>query len=740
MRVVTLARKGLSAPPRAVAREVGRRTLSALSRWVGRRRDQLFPTYSDHGPGLARILPRVSATWSGPSGDALAGVCQRYIEHRFDLLGSGWTEVDYGRRYRGTEGYAFPPGLQVAADGKGSWLEGRVNPANLARARQAWALVSPGYRPIDWQADFKSGYRWASTTWYKDVAYGVVRGADVKVPWELARCQHLPRMALAYGASLGGDARFLPAERYLTEAKDQMLDFIATNPPRYGVNWRCTMDVAIRVTNWLVAYDLLRAYGAPPDPSFEAVFAASVHDHARFIASNLEWHPVFRSNHYLADICGLAFAAAYLANGGQPLPLARRWLALATRELLAETALQFHDDGGNKEGSVCYHRLSSEMVVYTTALLASVDVLSEPQYRDQLARVGRMLAFTAWITKESAQVPQVGDNDSGRFLAVTPLPTQITVGEAKARWANLDGYDELQDEDLYWAQDSLDHRHLLVVGRGLLEGGKGDSLGRVLSAEVSWAAAGAGGDETVWMCRRLWRGTHVPVVVGSGEDMGRLTPDKLKATGTHDLVQWRLMPGGRSLIDGLEAVAFPDFGLFVLRSQRLYLAIRCGPVGQAGAGGHSHNDQLGLEVEFDGDPWFRDPGTYLYTPAPDARNAYRSAQAHLVPRQDSAEPGDLGAGLFLLPERARARCLWFGPEGFAGVHYGYGRPTVREVRLSDEYVVVSDAVPRPDGRIRGGNNYGCSVSVVTNPKELLRLVGSWPPFSPGYGVVERSGG
>ncbi len=146
--------------------------------------------------------------------------------------------------------------------------------------------------------------------------------------------------------------------------RDRILDFIATNPPRFGVNWRCTMDVGIRVANWVVAYDILQAYGARLDSGFLAVLARSVAEHTLFIATNLEWHPVFRSNHYLADICGLAFAAAYLedARSGRRPPQAERWFSIAVRELAAETDSQFYLDGANKEASVCYHRLSSEMV------------------------------------------------------------------------------------------------------------------------------------------------------------------------------------------------------------------------------------------------------------------------------------------------------------------------------------------------------------------------------------------
>ncbi len=45
-------------------------------------------------------------------------------------------------------------------------------------------------------------------------------------------------------------------EQNIKEFKCQVLDFILNNPPRMGVNWVCTMDVAIRASNMLIAYDM----------------------------------------------------------------------------------------------------------------------------------------------------------------------------------------------------------------------------------------------------------------------------------------------------------------------------------------------------------------------------------------------------------------------------------------------------------------------------------------------------
>jgi len=302
-------------------------------------------------------------------------VAQHYLDHRFDLLGSGWVQVRYGMHCRGMAGYHYDMGAKVEVDNRGRWLEGRMNASNLSSAQKIWRCVDPEYLPIDWQLDFKSGYRWSEKTWAARLKYGHRLGVDVKVPWELARMQHLPQMALR-AAALGVDA---PEASLLTrDIRNQLLDFIATNPPGFGVNWMCPMDIAIRGANWCLTWNILQAAGMAMDEKDEVVLARSLYDHGSYIVRHLEWSPT-RANHYLADICGLVFIAACLPEMEET----DRWLAFAIGQVQVETLRQFLPDGGNFEGSTAYHRLSLEMVLYAVALIHSF-----PEDRlDRLARI-----------------------------------------------------------------------------------------------------------------------------------------------------------------------------------------------------------------------------------------------------------------------------------------------------------------------------------------------------------------
>src|SRR5574341_12026 len=463
---------------------------AAYGRWRDARQATYLPPLAEPLT-LLRYFEPVPLSDLAPYADLFAGLADNYLHHRFDLLGSGWLVVEHGMSCPGVEGYHYDSGPAVDADPDGEWLRGRINPANLPEAQRMWRLVDPGYVPIDWGLDFKSGYRWREDTWYKDIQFGHQPGVDIKAPWELARGQHLPMLAWAYAFASQGDDRFHAPKRYLLEFRSQILDFIATNPPRFGANWHTTMEAAIRAANWLAAYGLFRAYGASFDAAFEAEFQRSIVQHGEHIIANLEWSPDWRGNHYLANMAGLMFVAAYLP----PSPRVNTWLAFALQELAREILAQFHPDGSNFEASTSYHRLSAEMVVYAVALgmgmpaekVESIRAYGRSLYRlprplpadsamlrlpwsdAHLERIGRMAEFTMHLTKPSGEIAQFGDNDNGRFLKLVPSFRAMTVSEACARYANLDGYDAPAGMTTYWDEQVLDHRHLVAAINGLLD-------------------------------------------------------------------------------------------------------------------------------------------------------------------------------------------------------------------------------------------------------------------------------
>ncbi|EKD87896.1 MAG: hypothetical protein ACD_35C00155G0001, partial [uncultured bacterium] len=102
----------------------------------------------------------------------LVEVSNHFMSHRFDLLGSGWTKVYFGMKFRGLEEIHYSTANHPSPDVLGNWLKGLINRSNLAKSQSIWNLIEQPYTPIDWQIDFKSGYRWNEKTWFTNIQFG----------------------------------------------------------------------------------------------------------------------------------------------------------------------------------------------------------------------------------------------------------------------------------------------------------------------------------------------------------------------------------------------------------------------------------------------------------------------------------------------------------------------------------------------------------------------------------------
>lgn len=640
------------------------------------------------------------------------------LHHRFNLLGSGLVEVRHGMRCKGMSGVSYDaPSREI--DVEGAWLDGIINMRNRADAKRIWRLLDPEYRAIDWQIDFKSGYRWQEKDWHGKIRFGHLPGVDVKVPWELSRMQHLPVLALAAGYVGAGLSDVRNRDEYVREVRNQILDFVATNPPGFGVNWCCSMDVAIRISNMVVAFDILVSIGVHFDPEFKAAFADNVYAHARHVAENLEWSAVYRGNHYLADLAGLLFASSYLDDSKE----ADEWLCFATAEIMREIEYQFHADGSNFEASTCYHRLSAEIVLWACALLDNLPperlkvfktgtdwrgplppphnvaplMLHPVPGRSHLSplapwcrdRLEKMASFTREITRDNGLVVQFGDNDSGRFITMGTTEQMRSAGDPT---------------HMAW---SLDHRSL-VAGVEAYQGRNSvDAASRLLAA-----FAGRIGPAATPSGSGLYRKDRVgtDVVWTDFLEVAEKVPPRSKWN-----TEYEAPP---SLRDELELTAFPGMGCYVMRSPRLFLAIRCGEIGIRGLGAHAHCDQLAIDLMIDGENRVLDPGTYIYTADARMRNLYRSVRAHHAPRHADIEPANLSLGLFDLRGAAEGECLFFGKEGFLGKHMGYGFAVYRMIRILDDRISVLD--------------FSLDGHEVTDPTPDKLM------FSPSYGYLLRN--
>ncbi|NOX97891.1 MAG: hypothetical protein GXO98_07545, partial [Nitrospirae bacterium] len=264
----------------------------------------------------------------------------------------------------------------------------------------------PGYQPIDWHSDFKNDFHWNPQTLYSHVRYRNIRGVEVKVPWELSRFQHLNILGQAYTLT--------KHRKYAEEFSNQIADWIKNNPIGLGVNWRCTMDVAIRAVNWLVTMEYFHNEDTFSQ-DFLKEFYLSIYEHGKFIRNHLEYSPKLTGNHYLADIAGLFFIAVYCPFFRE----SKKWQEFTLNELSQEIEKQVYPDGCNFEASVSYHRFVLEMLFYSELLGKRAGIEFPENYKN---KIRKMFEFSLYCVKPNGMAPQIGDNDNGRFLIFCKKP------------------------------------------------------------------------------------------------------------------------------------------------------------------------------------------------------------------------------------------------------------------------------------------------------------------------------
>ncbi len=262
-----------------------------------------------------------------------------------------------------------------------------------------------GYQPIDWHSDFKSGFKWNPSTFHRYFKFRYIEGVDIKVPWELSYFHHLAILGQAY--LLSGN------ERYAIEFENQITDWIDNNKTGFGIGWACAMIIAIRAINWLVALEYFSERSISRD--FLSKFYSSICEHGKFIRSHLEYSQGETTNHYLFNLAGLFFIAVYCPF----LKESKSWQEFALNELHKEMEKQVYPDGCNFEASTSYHRFVLEMF-FCVELIGKKEGIEFSENWGKKLR--KMFEFSLYCIMPNGMIPQVGDNDSGRFLAFSNRP------------------------------------------------------------------------------------------------------------------------------------------------------------------------------------------------------------------------------------------------------------------------------------------------------------------------------
>jgi hypothetical protein len=264
--------------------------------------------------------------------------------------------------------------------------------------------VKFGPDQFTWMSDPLSGFQWPLDLGPTYVMSKKLEGTDIKTIWEIARFQFLAPVAMAYALT--------DEKQYVHFAIDKVNSWIDENPFPHGPHWAVAMEVAIRLVNWCFYLPLLDVFDLA-DFSLSKKLTKSILEHLIFIRENLEISPGHANNHYLSNLSALLLGRLIFPS----LTWAVKSSEFAEKELEREIQRQFKPSGINFEGSLPYHRLSSEICLTGAALIlkSGREVPSEI-----VNRLRKAASFTQYYTEASDESPVIGDNDSGVFIKFFP--------------------------------------------------------------------------------------------------------------------------------------------------------------------------------------------------------------------------------------------------------------------------------------------------------------------------------
>jgi Heparinase II/III-like protein/Heparinase II/III N-terminus len=255
----------------------------------------------------------------------------------------------------------------------------------------------------DWQLDVVHGGRFAA--WAPSRALPPAPGLDPRLAWAIGRGEQW--VALAQGAALDARRRGDLA----AALADSVRDFVAENPVGHGVHWTSATEAALRAWNLVLALWILAGANEPPGPDLALDAARLLVATGRFVLAHLEDDTAVPDAHLAADWLGVLACAEGLPEW----PESPRWRALAVAGLATSIRDQVNEDGSSFEGSLPYQRLAVE-------IFSAATILSHGARRGVgrvfARRLATLFASTRALLPGSGTIPQLGDADAGRVLAL----------------------------------------------------------------------------------------------------------------------------------------------------------------------------------------------------------------------------------------------------------------------------------------------------------------------------------
>jgi hypothetical protein len=261
-------------------------------------------------------------------------------------------------------------------------------------------------KDIDWHLEPTSGKRTPLRHWSQLDYLDARIAGDKKVTWELNRHQYFATLGRAYW--LTGD------ERYAEVFVSHITSWMDQNPPKLGINWASSLEIAFRSMSWLWA---LQFFKESP-----ALSEALVLRMLKFLYLNALHLQTYLSTYFSPNthLTGEALGLFYIGLLLPEFKDAERWRELGLGILVSQLPRHVKPDGVYFEQSSYYHRYTTDFYLQL-AILLGINGMALPCELEP--KIELLLDHLMYITRPDGTSPFFGDDDGGRLAMLDNRPT-----------------------------------------------------------------------------------------------------------------------------------------------------------------------------------------------------------------------------------------------------------------------------------------------------------------------------
>src|SRR5688500_14125950 len=176
------------------------------------------------------------------------------------------------------------------------------------------------------------------------------------------------------------------------------------NPPKLGINWASSLEVAFRSISWLWALYFFK----------DAVPVETLKRALKFLYLNARHLESYLSTYFSPNthLTGEALGLFYLGTLLPEFKEAKRWRDLGSCILIEQLPIHVRRDGVYFEQSSYYHRYTTDFYIHFLLLSRANNFPLPGQVEESLVL---LLDHLMYITRPDGTTPLFGDDDGGRL-------------------------------------------------------------------------------------------------------------------------------------------------------------------------------------------------------------------------------------------------------------------------------------------------------------------------------------